>query len=142
MEIERKMAWRAKCYAAPSFVAVLGHGNAPVKPKTRYVDNFHASERLGIAWLESGFYHGFGHRFPYIKVTHVEEYGWVCEWNKAHPEKKIVAGSRIIEINGEGVLHPFELSALLHSNGQLHARIIPKSSLDALDVQPNTWPPP
>ena len=48
-----------------------------------------------------------------------------------HVDEQVVAGSRIIEINGERVssCHP---SALAHSSGQLRVKVFPKSSLDKL----------
>ena len=117
---------------AQYFIADLGRPDSPAQSKRTPSGPFHSSSRLGIDWTESAVY-GMGHAFgfPYVFISSVEKQGLVPKWNKANPEKQIVVGSRIIEVNGERV-SSFHLSALLHSGGQVCAKVVPKSSLDAL----------
>ena len=116
---------------APSFVAELGMVSGPRKSVGQNeVGSRHRCSTLGIDWsLPQTSFDCF--EFPYVTIESIAEEGLVQAWNKNNPDRQIVEGSRIIEVNYDHI-NSYHLSLDLHSEGHKRIRVISKATLDRL----------
>ena len=137
-EHQERAALRAsgdECATAKTFTIFLAGKKGPAQHLRTWRSNIHGSSRLGIDWKEpslevpSWVTRLWGHH--YLTLYRVEEKGVVPQWNKSNPDKQVVAGSRIVEINGErGDCK--RLTSLLQSGYELNVVVIPESALTPL----------